>query len=156
MTPDALVIIISTQLLKKTLWPTFDNKFGTTPVIKESSVSEWSSRTTSDSCACYMLTVSVLLFFVSRSPKEPKRSSGLQVICYIIVYFLPDPFPVLVSHTRTQLLSQMLRYSLALAFPIPSSLSHAEKWYCTFYWNARGSFSLFLSLSLHKDVFSQS
>lgn len=92
MTPDPLVIIISTQLLKKTLWPTFDNKLGTTPIVKESSVPEWSSRTTNNSCACYTLTVSVLLFF--QRMEHTQRSSGLQVICYIIVYFLPDPLSI--------------------------------------------------------------
>lgn len=36
--------------------------------------------------------------------------------------FLPDSFPLLVRHTRTQLLSLLLRYSLALVFlPHPSS-----------------------------------
>lgn len=55
----------------------------------------------------------------SKRTERKKRSSGLQVIRYIIVYFLPDPFPLLWSSgTQGHNCSAcLLLCAPALAFP---------------------------------------
>lgn len=152
MTPDTLVIITPEQLLKKTLWPIFDNKLRTTLVVKDSSVSKWSSRTTANSCACYILTVSALLFFLSRSPKDGAHKAELRApgntLHNCIFSSRPLSITLVVRHTRTQLLSLLPLYSSALAFPTTSFLSHPQKCYCTIYWHVR-LFCVFFSLQNH-------
>lgn len=52
--------------------------------------------------------------------EHTKQSSGLQIVCCIIVYFLPDPFPLIVRHNKdtTDQPAAALLISSSVSYPV--------------------------------------
>lgn len=97
----AIITLQSLSWLKKTSKPTFSNKLGQTlGSRKDSTVStKWKKfRNNRQQLSHYILTISVCSFCLT-VPKERayRDSRALQVLHYIIAYFLPNLFPFLCS-----------------------------------------------------------